>query len=66
MITKHVMNVRIIRDVQIAAAVDNNVLVTWWQVNSTGEEPVARVSTNDGQTFEPLLNLVGQWDYHPH
>lgn len=47
-----------LQDVQIAAAVDNNVLVTWWQVNSTGEEPVARVSTNDGQTFEPLLNLA--------
>lgn len=47
-----------LQDVQIAAAVDNNVLVTWWQVNSTGEEPVARVSTNNGQTFEPLLNLA--------
>ena len=43
---------------KLLPAVNNNVLVTWWQVNSTGEEPVARVSTNDGQTFEPLLNLA--------
>ena len=47
-----------LQDVQIAASIDNNVLVTWWQVNSTGEEPVVRVSTNNGQTFEPLLNLA--------
>lgn len=44
--------------VQIAAAADENVLVTWWHVNSTGEEPVARISTDNGQTFEPLLNLA--------
>jgi hypothetical protein len=47
-----------LQDVQIAIAADENVLVTWWQVNSTSEEPVARISTNNGQTFEPLLNLA--------
>jgi hypothetical protein len=48
-----------LQDVQIAIAADENVFVTWWQVNSTSEEPVARISTNNGQTFEPLLNLLG-------
>jgi hypothetical protein len=47
-----------LQDVQIAIAADENVFVTWWQVNSTSEEPVARISTNNGQTFEPLLNLA--------
>jgi hypothetical protein len=47
-----------LQDVQIAIAAEENVLVTWWQVNSTSEEPVARISTDNGQTFEPLLNLA--------
>jgi uncharacterized protein (UPF0333 family) len=47
-----------LQDVQIAASADDNVLVTWWQVNSTSEEPVARISADNGQTFETLLNLA--------
>jgi hypothetical protein len=34
------------------------VIVTWWQTNSTSEEPVATISTDNGQTFATLLNLA--------
>jgi hypothetical protein len=44
------------QDVEIAAEGDN-VAVTWWERNSTQNEPVIRMSTDNGQTFGPLLNL---------
>ena len=38
------------QDAQIAAA-GNNVYVTWWERNQTMNEPVMRVSNDDGKTF---------------
>jgi hypothetical protein len=43
-------------DAEIAAEGDS-VAVTWWERNSTSNEPVARISTNAGETFGPLLQL---------
>ena len=45
------------QDAEIAAEGDN-VIVTWWERNATSEEPVARISTDDGATFGPLLRLA--------
>lgn len=46
-----------LQDIQVSAGADD-VIVTWWQTNSTNEEPVARISTDNGQTFTALLNLA--------
>jgi hypothetical protein len=35
------------------AAEGSNVVVTWWETNSTTGEPVARISTDNGATFGP-------------
>ena len=35
-----------------------NVVVTWWESNQTSDIPVARISTDGGQTFGPLLRLA--------
>jgi len=43
-------------DAEIAAE-DDSVSVTWWERDSTSNEPVARISTNAGETFGPLLQL---------
>jgi hypothetical protein len=46
-------------DVEISAD-GENVLVTWWErgaTNSTSDEPVSRVSTDGGQTFNDLVRL---------
>jgi hypothetical protein len=43
-------------DANIAAS-GNKVYITWWERNSTSNEPVARISTNTGHTFGPLLYL---------
>ena len=40
------------------AADGSNVIVTWWELNATSEEPVVRVSTDSGATFGPLLRLA--------
>jgi uncharacterized protein (UPF0333 family) len=45
------------QDVEIATEGDN-VVVTWWERNQTAEEPVARVSTDNGDTFGQLLKLA--------
>jgi hypothetical protein len=45
------------QDVEIAAEGDS-VIVTWWERNQTGEEPVVRISTDNGETFDPLLKLA--------
>jgi len=42
------------RNTEIAAQGDN-VIVTWWERNSTSNEPVLRISTDNGQTFGSLL-----------
>ena len=38
------------QDVQISAA-GNNVYVSWWERNQTRNEPVTRVSNDNGKTF---------------
>ena len=43
-------------DANIAAS-GNKVYITWWERNSTSNEPVARISTDSGHTFGPLLYL---------
>jgi hypothetical protein len=35
-----------------------NVLVSWWETNQTSESPVARISTDNGATFGPMLVLA--------
>jgi hypothetical protein len=45
------------QDVEIAAGGDN-VVVTWWERNQTAEEPVARISSDNGATFGSLLRLA--------
>jgi hypothetical protein len=40
------------------AADGKNIVVSWWEANQTDDTPVARVSTDNGQTFEPLLRLT--------
>ena len=47
------------QDAQIAAS-GNKVYVTWWErnQNQTSEEPVMRVSNDNGKTFRPLLRLA--------
>jgi hypothetical protein len=40
------------------AADGSNVVVTWWERNSTANEPVAKISTDGGQTFGTVLALA--------
>ena len=40
------------------AADGNNVVITWCERNATSEEPVVRVSTDNGATFGPILRLA--------
>jgi hypothetical protein len=35
-----------------------DVVVTWWETNQTSDTPVARISTDGGQTFGPMLRLA--------
>jgi hypothetical protein len=43
--------------VEIAGEGDN-VVVSWWETNETSDTPVARISTDAGQTFGPMLMLA--------
>jgi hypothetical protein len=43
-------------DAEIAAE-GADVIVTWWERNQTSNTPVARLSTDGGQTFGPMLML---------
>jgi hypothetical protein len=43
-------------DAQLAAE-GKNVIVTWWERTHTTNEPVAKMSTDNGKTFGPLLKL---------
>ena len=45
------------QNVEIAAD-GENVVVSWWEGNQTNDTPVARVSTDNGQTFGPVLMLA--------
>jgi hypothetical protein len=40
------------------AAESADVLVTWWETNQTSDTPVARISTDGGETFGPVLRLA--------
>ena len=43
------------QDVQIAAA-GSNVYVTWWERNSTSNEPVMRISNDNGKSLgDPIM-----------
>ena len=44
-------------DAEIAAS-GNNVYVTWWERNETSDQPVLRISNDNGKTFGPLLLLA--------
>jgi hypothetical protein len=44
-------------DAEIAAE-GKNVIVTWWERNQTENNPVMRISSDNGQTFQPILNLA--------
>jgi hypothetical protein len=35
----------------------SNVVVTWWERNQTSDEPATRISTDNGQTFGPVMKL---------
>ena len=39
-------------------ALGDNVFVTWWERNQTVNDPVTRLSTDNGETFGPLLRLA--------
>jgi hypothetical protein len=43
--------------VEIAGEGDN-VVVSWWETNETSDIPVARISTDAGETFGPMLRLA--------
>jgi hypothetical protein len=34
-----------------------NVVVTWWETNQISDTPVARISTDGGETFGAMLRL---------
>jgi hypothetical protein len=40
------------------AASGNNVYVTWWERNATSNEPVLRVSNDNGKTFGEKIMLL--------
>jgi hypothetical protein len=44
-------------DAQIQANNDNIVVVTWWEKNKTTNEPVVRISTDNGKSFGPVMRL---------
>jgi hypothetical protein len=36
----------------------DNVVVSWWETNQTSDIPVARISTDAGETFGPMIMLA--------
>jgi hypothetical protein len=42
---------------QMISVDENTIAVTWWEHNQTANVPVMRISTNNGQTFSPILKL---------
>jgi hypothetical protein len=34
-----------------------SVIVTWWETNETDEIPIMRISSDNGETFGPILRL---------
>lgn len=43
---------------EISAEGDGNITVSWWEKNQTSFLPVAKVSTDSGQTFGDRLNIT--------
>jgi hypothetical protein len=43
-------------DASIAAA-GSNVYITWWERNQTSNEPIMRISNDNGKTFGPIIML---------
>jgi hypothetical protein len=35
----------------------SDLIVTWWETNQTSNTPVAKISSDGGQTFSPMLRL---------
>ena len=46
-----------LQNIQIVVGTEN-VVVTWWQMNATTDEPVAKISADNGQTFESEPTLT--------
>jgi hypothetical protein len=44
-------------DVEISAD-EGKVAVSWWERNQTLNEPVIRISNDNGKTFGPVLKLA--------
>ena len=40
------------------SAEDGDIIVSWWERNQTSNVPVAKVSTDNGQTFGERLNIT--------
>jgi hypothetical protein len=47
-----------LQDIQVAADADNVVVIWRQQINGTSDEPVARISADNGHTFESVANLA--------
>jgi hypothetical protein len=45
-------------DAEIIASDEGSVIIAWWERNATVNKPVAKVSTYNGLTFGPMLNLA--------
>ena len=45
-------------DIQVAAGAENVVVIWRQQINATSDEPVARISADNGHTFESVANLA--------
>jgi tricorn protease-like protein len=43
---------------QMTSVDENTIAVTWWEKNQTANVPVMRISTDNGQTFSPILKLA--------
>jgi hypothetical protein len=46
------------QDAEIEATEGGNVIITWWERNATSNDPVTRISNDNGATFGPLLKLA--------
>ena len=40
------------------SAEGGSVTVTWWETNETSQEPLVRTSSDNGDTFGPIMNLA--------
>ena len=47
-----------LQDIQVAAGAENVAVIWRQQINATSDEPVARISADNGHTFESVANLA--------